>query len=366
MKRKDEFRDIYQSNSHDLEKDFTPQVAKELVEQRRRDLQRTHTRSIALGGLAVVIVITIISLVAHNVLTERNISTKVPTKERVFIPRHTLPLDAIWVLDYRLSSEQMNLDVELGEKSLSVDWVKKAAYHIIMGEQAMALQEMDAALEHFNYVVKIYPDIEGLHRAMGILYIYHEEYEKAAKHLEKALSEKETFSVVNNLGTAYIGIEKYDQAKKHLLRALELQPEDPICHKNLALLYRKKENVDSAIFHFEKYIDLKPNDVDTLQTYALYLTQQEKWEQAAEFLTELTQEVTDVAPIFFLLAQVQVQNGKEALALDALQRGIQLVDPNLALAWMSREEFLGVRDSSDFKSLITELEIATDSLNHIQ
>jgi len=73
-----------------------------------------------------------------------------------------------------------------------------------------------------------------------------------------------------------------------------------------------------------------------------------------------------VAPVYFLLAQVQIQNGQQDQALAALQRGIQLVDPDLALAWMSRKEFNALRDSSGFRTLIDELEIASVSLDDVQ
>ncbi len=363
MKKKDELRDIYQSDSHDFEKDFTPQVTQEIIEQRQRDLKRTRIASLFFGGIALVVSIVLITLVIRDFLSERDITKKVPSKETSFIPRHTLPSDATWVMDYQQVADQMDPEDILAEKPLSTKWVKKAAYHIIMGQQALALNELDSALEHFQKVVEIYPEIEGLHRSLGMLYIEREEYEKAAENLEKALVEKELFDVVNNLGTAYIGTKEYEKAEKHLLRALEIQPESPICHKNLGVLYRKMERVDSAIFHFEKYVDLRPGDLDTLQIYALYLTKLARWEQAAEFLTELTREVTDVAPIYFLLAQVQVQNNQQDQAMAALQRGIQLIDPDLALAWMSSKEFNTVRNSSGFKTLVDQLEIASVSLD---
>ncbi len=363
MKRKDELRDIYQSDSHDLEKDFTPQVTQEVVEQRQRNLQRTRIASLFFGGLALVVTIILIAVVIRDVISERELSKKVAPKDIAFIPRHTLPSEATWVMDYQRVADQIDPDDDLAEKPLSTQWVKKAAYHIIMGQQALSLNELDSALENFEQVIGIYPEIEGLHRSLGMLYIEREEYKKAAEHLEIALQEEELFDVVNNLGTAYIGTLEYEKAEKHLLRALEIQPESPISHKNLALLYRKMEREESAIFHFEKYIDLRPGDLDTLQTYALYLTRIARWKEAATFLTDLTQEVTDVAPLYFLLAQVQVQNNQEELAMAALQRGIQLIDPNLAMAWMSRKEFNDVRESREFKSLVDELEIASVSLD---
>jgi Tfp pilus assembly protein PilF len=361
-KRKDEIRDIYQGSNHDFEKDFTPQVAQELIESRQRDLRRSRMASLFFGSLVIVLSVILIAVVIRDFLSERTPSKKGRTPETSFIPRYSLPSDALWVMDYQQVAAQADSDEKPGPKPLSTKWVKSAAYHIIMGQQALAVNEPKQALEHFQKVVEIYPDIEGLHRAVGLLYLQTEKYDLAAQHLEKALQEEESFEVVNNLGTAYIGAEQYDKAEKNLLRALELQPENSGCHKNLAVLYRKMKLDDKAVSHFEKYLDLQPGDLDTMQTYALYLTKLGRWNDAATFLTKLTQEVTDVAPIYFLLAQVQVQNGQQDKAIEALKRGIQLIDPELALAWMSREEFNSVRGANDFKNLVDKLEIATVSL----
>ena len=366
MKRKDELRDIYQGTHPDFEKDFTPQVAQELIEQRQRALVRSRIASLLFGGLTVVLGVTLVALVIREFLSERKITKPARTEDRAFIPRHSLPPEAAWVMNYQQATEQYNTDVEPGEKPLSMKWVKKAAYHIIMGQQAQAINEQNEALHHFSEVLAIYPEIKGLHRTFGMLSIQAKDYKLATKHLELALEEEELFDVVNNLGTAYIGLQKYPKALQHLTRAFDLQPESPVCHKNLALLYQKMNRADDAVFHFEKYLDLRPNDMRFMQTYALYLTKIGRWEAAATFLNELTEEVTDVAPIYFLLAQVQVQNGQSDAAVTALQRGIQLVNPTLALAWMNREDFDAVRESKDFQQMIDKLEIALVSLDNAQ
>ncbi|NOU35854.1 MAG: tetratricopeptide repeat protein [Kiritimatiellaceae bacterium] len=363
QKKKDEIRDIYQGGEHDLEKDFTPQIARERLEERHRDLRRSQLVSLFFGSLVIVLSVSLVAVVIRNFLSERSPSKKNQTKESVFVPRYTLPTEALWVMDYQAVSSQLDNDEKTGPKPLSTKWVKNAAYHIIMGQQALAMNELKQALEHFQKVVAAYPDIEGLHGSMGQLYLQSQEYALAAQHLEKALKEEETFDTVNNLGTAYIGTEEYDKAEKNLKKALGLKPEAAGTHKNLASLYRKMKRDNEAVFHFEKYIDLQPGDLDTMQTYALYLTKLGRWKDAADFLTKLTQNVTDVAPIYFLLAQVQVQNGQPDKAIAALKRGVQLIDPQLALAWMSREEFNVVRSSGDFKTLVDQLEIANVSLD---
>ena len=362
-KKKNEIRDIYQGSDHNLDDDFTPQVAQELLEERQRDLHRSRIVSLFFGSLVIILSVALVAVVTGNFLSEQKPAKKIRTEGGAFVPRYALPSDALWVMDYQQVASQSEHDEKPGRKPLSTKWVKNAAYHIIMGQQALSVNDLKQALEQFQKVVEIYPDIEGLHRAMGQLYLQNQEYSLAAAHLEKALQEEESSDVVNNLGTAYIGTEEYDKAELNLKKALALHPESPGCHKNLAVLYRKMKRDNEAVFHFEKYIDLQPNDMDTMQTYAIYLTKLGRWKEAADFLTKLTQEVTDVAPVYFLLAQVQVQNGQSDKAIIALKRGIQLIDPQLALAWMGRDEFNAVRGSGDFKNLVDQLEIATVSLD---
>lgn len=361
-KHKEDLRDIYQGKDPNLEKDFTPQVAKELIEGRQRNLRRNRFAALAAGLLAVVLSVALIGVVTRDVLMERSNPQQITAEDVSYIPRYTLPPDSVWVMDYQTVSEQADLTGEPGPKPLSSQWVKNAAYHIIMGQQALARNAYDQALDHFRRTVEIYPDIKGISYTVGLLYLQKKDYDNAVRHLEQALAEEEGFDVIVNLGTAYMEKEQYDAAERQLKRALELQPENPFCHRNLAVLYREMERADEAVFHFEKYLDMQPGDLDTLQTYALYLTKIGRWQEAASFLTALTQQVTDVAPIYFLLAQVQVRNGDERAALNALKRGVQLLDPQMALAWMSREEFDSVRNSAEFKQLMDRLEIATVSL----
>lgn len=366
MKKRNELRDIYQTDHSDDEKDFTPQVAQEIIERRQRDLFRSRMVSMFFGALAIVLSIVLVAVAVRQFLNKKEGPKPVKSPEQTYIPRHSLSSEAAWVINYKRSLGEEGLEgiEDPGEKPLSTKWIKKAAYHIIMGQQALAISEPDAALEHFVDAVKIYPDLEGIHRVMGTLYIQKEEYDLAANHLELALEEEENFEVVNNLGTAYIGTENYEAAEKNLLHALELQPENPACHKNLAVLYRDMTRTDDARFHFEKYLALRPDDTKTMQTYALFLTKLGLWSEAADFLEQLTEQVTDIAPVYFLLAQVEVQNGRQDKAMAALQRGIQLVDPSLALAWMGQDEFNDVRESPEFKRLADELEIASVSLDN--
>jgi predicted Zn-dependent protease len=161
---------------------------------------------------------------------------------------------------------------------------------------------------------------------------------------------------MNNLGAALLNAKAYDEAEHYLQRALEERPGYAEPQKNLAILYRKQGKDDQAVEAYQRYVDQRPDDVETRQTYAIYLTKLGRWEEAAKVLEQLTEEVTDVPVLFFLLARVENHNNQPEKAMAALQRGIELSDPRAALAYMDDKEFEQLRSSDKFQELIQTLQ----------
>jgi tetratricopeptide (TPR) repeat protein len=353
-KRKNELRDIYQASEQDFEKDFTPQIAQEVFEARQRDLRRSRIFSIFFGVLAAALFIALIALLFRTRLLDPARARQARSTDSTAAQDAALA-NALWVMEYQPDPEKNNFDAPSGPAPVSVAGIKTAASYTVQGQQALALNHPEQALDWFQKVVGLYPDIQGLHRAMGVLYLQREAYADAAAHLEKALAEEELFDVVVNLGVAYSGLKDYARAEPYFKQALEMQPNNSGCHKNLADLYDKMDRMNDAVFHFEKYIDLRPDDLDTRQSYALFLTKIGRWKEAAPVLTELVQELPDVAPLYFLLAQAQLQNGQPEKAVDALKNGVQLIDPDLARTWLAREDFNVLRNQTGFKQLLAPL-----------
>lgn len=66
-----------------------------------------------------------------------------------------------------------------------------------------------------------------------------------------------------NMGCVYRAAGEYERAESEFLKALEVDPDDPAVHYNLAILYdddlgRKAD----AKRHYEKFLELAPNDPD--------------------------------------------------------------------------------------------------------
>ena len=190
-KKKDERRDIYQGSSHDLEKDFTPQVVQEQLEMRQRELRQSRVASLFFGSLAVALSVTLIVIVIRDFMSTHKPSTQTRIAEKPYAPGYSLPEESFWVMDYQQGASQTESGTNNPDPNpLSSSGVKTAAYHIIMGQQAMSINATDQALEHFQKVIEIYPDIKGLYLALGMIHLKREEYAVAAQQLEEAEHEE--------------------------------------------------------------------------------------------------------------------------------------------------------------------------------
>lgn len=353
--RRQHLQDIY-ATDHATRDDYTPQVSTEIMEERRRDAQRQQLTGFLLGSLLLLLCVAIIYVVVQkyaDITKQSNAPTPI-TQE--YIPRYSLPAESQWVLDLSRNYGDPTWNGE-GERPFNTLWVKKAAFNIIMAEQAMEMGKVDKdkytdAAEYLERVLEILPNVEGVKAPLGMVYFRLGEFDKAIAVLKNVPEADLTFDMLNNLGAACIQAEAYDQAEDYLNRALELKPAYAEALKNKALLYKKLNKSDEAITAFEQYLDQRPQDTDARYDFALYLTKIGNWEMAGEQLRTLTQTVTNVANLYVLLARVETKLGNDKAAINAFRRAAQLTTPQQAFLWMDDNEFDQLRNNEDFQSLV--------------
>ena len=186
----------------------------------------------------------------------------------------------------------------------SASAIKQATYHLVRAEKAAKQDRNEEALDSYQKVARIFPDILGVQGQMGLLAVRLKQYAVAAEAFEKASRESPmTFSLANNLGVAYLGMENFDKAEAAFKTATRMNPQYAMAYFNLATLYLRRGQPDKASQHFEEYMTLQPGDTMAGQTYALILIQLEQWDRAAELLQQIARVAPDVAPIQFRLAQ---------------------------------------------------------------
>ena len=101
-------------------------------------------------------------------------------------------------------------------------------------------------------------------RKIGDTYIDALDYNGALNYYTKALAVKSSPYIYNNLGLAYENLKKLNEAKKYYREALQLDPEYSISIRNLALLYSKSGEYDSAFYFLRRRLVSNPNDVSNV------------------------------------------------------------------------------------------------------
>lgn len=352
--KRQHLQDIY-ATDRNTQDDFTPQVSAEVMEERKREIRRHQFTSFILGMLVLVLSLSLVYIVVQEYIEIQSANPTPTTLTQGFIPRYSLASESQWVLDFSSSygSPEWN---GTGERPFNAEWVRKAAFNLILAEQAAGIGENELAAEHYENVLEILPDIEGVRIPLGSLYFKMEKFDEALVLLEDTPESDLTPDVLNNLGAACLKAEAYDRAENYLKQAIEMRAAYAEPQKNLALLYKEQDREAEAVAAYEAYIDLRPMDIDTQHSFALYLTKLGRWKQAADLLEGLVQEITDVPVLYFLLAQVEVNNNQPEKAMAALRRGIQLSDPSSALAYMDSNEFEQLRTSDEFQVIYKSLE----------
>jgi len=352
--KRQHLQDIYTTDRASKD-EYTPQVSAEVLEERKRDIRRHQFINFILGMTVLVLAVSLVVVVVREYVKIQALTPSPSPITQEYIPRYSLTSESEWVFDFHSNYGDPKWDGE-GERPLNPEWIRKAAFNLILAKQASSIGENETAAKYYENVLEIFPDIEGLNVPLGVLYFKMEDFDKALALMKNAPEEDLSPGVLNNLGAICIHTKAYDRAENYLQQSLEMSPAYAEAQKNLAILYKEQEREDDAVAAYEKYIDLRPMDVDTQHSLALYLTKLGRWKQAADLLESLTREITDVPVLYFLLAQVEMHNNRPERAMAALQRGVLLTDSSSALAHMDSDEFDKLRESDEFQLMIRALE----------
>ena len=326
-------------------------------------LRRYRRLSAFLGLSCVFLLLLLMALLNRKTWIAPAVLPVTPAAERHYVPQYTLPSEALWVMSYQQAAGGFSLGAESGDQPVSTKWVKNVAYHVIVGQQALAVKEYEKAAIHFEKALVIFPEIHGVRGSLGTAYLKQQKYEKAIAPLKAAAQEEPSFSAISNLGIALLATKLFERAEEHLLQALALQPEHPGCHKNLALLYHATERPEKTIGHFETYVTLCREDITAVELYADYLLGLGQRDRATAFLRKVCQqECEHNLPLYLLLAKIEARATNDVQAVETLKNITRYISPNLALTKMNLEDFDTIRDTEAFQNLLHQLELAMVTL----
>jgi tetratricopeptide (TPR) repeat protein len=358
MKKNDtDLQDIYHADGQTPEEPAPARTMPELLEQEVRR-HRLFILIVSLSSLALFGILIFALLAHYGFAPVEPVSEK---EEIYYVPSHTLPADEQWALEYRQVAPQADSSEPPGRKTLSTKWLINTAYHIIMGEQALRQNSLEASQHHLEKALEAFPELTGIQRDLGRVYLKQQSFDQAARILQQAQEQESSVELLNNLGAAYLGLQEYGRAETLFRQALQIRPDLAGCYRNLALLYQKTGITNQAVAAFEQYFALNPEDLPLLETYTAYLTGAGRSREAIRFLDRL--EGADPLAVQLLLAKSAARDNDTERAVLALREAASFLSPRQMIAEMHDAAFEPIARTEPFETLTYQLELASVSLS---
>lgn len=153
------------------------------------------------------------------------------------------------------------------------------------------------------------------------------------------------------LGAQYYKNGNYDLARDRLKQSLEFDPDRALTWTTLALTYEALGNERLAEEAYESAVRVAPRDFQVLNTYAVYLCRENRYEDAAKYFDRAIRVPTnDYAEITLTnagvcMAQKPDLDAAEAYFRQALERSRNYAEALLQLSLLKyrQEDFLSAR-----------------------
>lgn len=155
-----------------------------------------------------------------------------------------------------------------------------------------------------------------------------------------------SYRIINNLGMAYADQGNHEKAEETYKRAINFDPANPVAYHNLGNCYQKIGKLDLAIENFNTAISLDPKFIFSYNVLVNIHLGNKNYREAREVLENYLDYSDSKIDVFFLLAQIAVEEKdfdaalvylEKALAIDSRNQLIQADIANLKKLIKSNE-----------------------------
>jgi len=144
----------------------------------------------------------------------------------------------------------------------------------------------EEAAEHYRRAIKLKPDYRDAHNNLGIVLCELGQYEESEPAYRRALEIEDYVSPHNNLADLYIRQGRLEEAEAEVLIALELKPDSVVSVHTYAQVLAAQGRLDEAEEWFRQVLDLDPEDIEVLEDFSEFLIRQRRPEEAEEFRSQ--------------------------------------------------------------------------------
>ena len=246
----------------------------------------------------------------------------------------------LWRAEQSLKTE----DLDTAFKELRISDQLKPGFPgtlAAFGEYFRRVGDLDRAGESYEKALALNDGDATLHHDYGVVLFLGGKYEKAVVHFQTALkSDPSNPQTLSNLGAVELARGELGKAKGLFEQAVKADPKYAKAHFNLALVQTKEGKFRDALTEYEKCLEIKPDDVQTLEKLAwLYATCKQDGLRNGRRALELARKLerfTKIATalMYDILAAAYAEAGQFSFALQMAENALQLTkseDPGLGM-----------------------------------
>jgi len=156
----------------------------------------------------------------------------------------------------------------------------KAEYYAFNGECDKAVYEENEQFKCIKKVIKINPNLSGIHRNFGLFLKFNELLKLSIKYFKRGIEfDPNVLDLYSFLGDAYFLLGEYDEAETHFQKVLEIEPNhsDALWRYFRFFLERKKyDEAEELLIHIEEVFSEPNKEYIDLYRAWFYASQGEK------------------------------------------------------------------------------------------
>jgi Tfp pilus assembly protein PilF len=193
--------------------------------------------------------------------------------------------------------------------------LERAAY------EALAVDPAQAEVQ-FAALVATHPQSSSALLGLGLARLAQQDVVAAVGSLERARGLSRSPRITATLAVAYDALGRHDQAQDLYRAALELRPEDVETLNNLGVSYTRAERFREAVYVFRGALTLRPENPGLENNLGFALGRLERYDDALRHFHS----AGTPAEAYNNLGYVAFLNGDDARAIDSYERALAVAE----------------------------------------
>lgn len=192
-----------------------------------------------------------------------------------------------------------------------------------LGNFYMGRQQIEQAVRHFQWAVQLRPDNPPALINSALCYNQLGHNDRAEKALREVVRlDPNSVPAHLNLGLLLGELGRFSEAGAEFQTTLRLDPNSAVAAYNLGVIL-SRDKINEAIIWCRKAYQLQPKDGKYGYTYAYYLYQNGRSNQAIDVLTSMVDQQTDSVEAYVFLGQIYQDRGQIGEAVAVYSRALQ-------------------------------------------